>query len=127
MDWLRKLLGRKQVNPEEYERVTCDVCDGTGRLLLSRKARDFTPTGNFRNLHCPVCHGRGWRPVRKPDEQPTERQATRRPPDGETVGRPEAVASEDAAVVSAFEANAAAAVPDVPSAPTPPSAPPGMP
>jgi DnaJ-class molecular chaperone len=57
MGWLRKLLGREQVNPEEYEQVRCDVCGGEGMTMLGSPVH---PADQHTTSHqCWKCGGKG--------------------------------------------------------------------
>ena len=64
MDWLYKLLGRERLNPEEYERVRCDVCDGKGATLSSSHGQY---EGHVETHQCWKCHGKGYRLVKRTD------------------------------------------------------------
>lgn len=118
MDWLRGLFGLERLNPEDWERVRCDACRGTGGIR-TRGA----------NVHwCWKCHGKGWLMVRRAAEVPN--------------GTPTAHAS-DAAEVRPVAAGPLAGMPDAtpsdrsddplpldpldaPQAPTAPSPPRGL-
>jgi len=64
MSWLSRLFGRKPgVNPEEYERVRCDICHGTGVKISG-------PSSGVDDQHvmthrCWKCHGKGWLAVKR--------------------------------------------------------------
>ena len=63
MTFLRRLL-RKDINPEEYERVRCDLCRGTGLPIVNGR-----PTAGWLvPRHCGRCHGKGWLLVKKTEE-----------------------------------------------------------
>ena len=67
MDWLRNLLGRRR-NPEQFERVRCEVCNGTGLVLQT--GAPGGPAGNQqrgRIPHCGKCRGRGYVMVKRPE------------------------------------------------------------
>ena len=69
MDWLRKALGRTPpLNPEEYERVRCDLCLGTG-LMIERTTPDGSRPVQIKApmRHCKKCNGTGYLLVKKPD------------------------------------------------------------
>jgi hypothetical protein len=69
MDWLRKALGMApQLNPEEYERMRCDLCHGTG-LMVERTTPDGSRPTQFKAplRHCGHCHGKGYLLVKRPD------------------------------------------------------------
>jgi len=63
MDRLRKLLGRERVNPEEYERVRCDVCGGKG---VNQQLGAFGTSGSIHA--CGKCHGEGWILMKRPEK-----------------------------------------------------------
>ena len=54
-----------QDHPEEYERVPCDLCKGTG------SASDLLAPDESRYLgtRCPICYGVGWLMVKKDPEE----------------------------------------------------------
>lgn len=65
MDWLHKLLGRERLNPEEYERVRCDICDGKGMTMLGSPVH---PSDQHITSHqCWKCHGKGYLLVKRSD------------------------------------------------------------
>ncbi len=66
--WIRRLLSRPQVNPEEYERVRCDLCNGTGIWIGLREhsLSEPNPVGFYAGDHCPKCCGEGWLTVKRP-------------------------------------------------------------
>jgi hypothetical protein len=123
--WVRHIFPRtlaaREVNPEEWERTPCERCDGTGRLLQSRAARDFTPTGSFRNLVYPECRGRGWRQVRRPDERPVERYPSGRQAEPPAKERPLGEQPQPTRVESKPEEELSAYGMIPPTAPTAPS------
>lgn len=66
MDWLNRLFRREGPwNPEEYERVRCDVCGGTGRSTTFQLGRDFTKEGL--RQPCGKCRDKGWLMVKRED------------------------------------------------------------
>jgi len=103
-------VASRSVNPEEYQRVRCDVCHGVGQS----RGRMFAGPG------CWKCLGAGWVYVRKPREdyaplpvwqapaelQPADR-ATQAPATEPSVDRPH---SDETPIV-----------PSAPTAPTPPT------
>ena len=59
MSWLGRLIGRgPQMNPEEYERVVCNQCDGTGHPKTAWSA--LYPSARDWREPCFTCHGRGY-------------------------------------------------------------------
>jgi hypothetical protein len=64
MSWLSRLFGHKSdVNPEEYERERCDICQGTGVKISG-------PSGGVDDQHvmthkCWKCRGKGWLAVKR--------------------------------------------------------------
>jgi DnaJ-class molecular chaperone len=62
MAWLARLLGREQLNPEEYERARCDECDGKGVLLSLSHG---TYEGHVETRTCWKCHGKGYLIVKR--------------------------------------------------------------
>jgi DnaJ-class molecular chaperone len=66
MTWLRRLFGKEPINAEEYERVRCDVCGGTGIRTASATPAD-PRSGAFqpRVRACGKCHGKGFVPVKR--------------------------------------------------------------
>ncbi len=65
--WFDRLLHRQTRNPEEYERVRCDLCSGTGIWLglQPHNATEPNPVHFYRGDHCPRCHGDGWLEVKR--------------------------------------------------------------
>ena len=62
MGWLRGLFGAT-LNPEDYERVRCDRCDGTGHpptgwTVLHPSSRDW-------RIPCGKCRGKGYIMVKR--------------------------------------------------------------
>ena len=55
-----------QDHPEEYERVPCDPCKGTG---FARGLAGPGPERSYLANRCPVCHGEGWLMVKKDPER----------------------------------------------------------
>jgi DnaJ-class molecular chaperone len=63
MSWLDRLLGRELLNPEEYERVRCELCDGKGIRMGAR-----APADHRERFHtCKECKGKGYVLKRKPE------------------------------------------------------------
>lgn len=61
MSWLRNLFGT-EINPEEYERVRCDLCNGTGLAM----GPDGRPSLGYKvPRHCGRCGGKGWLMVKR--------------------------------------------------------------
>ena len=114
MDRLRRLFGRgRQLNPEQYERVRCDRCNGTGKKPWT------SGTGYFSVIPCGSCDGKGRLLVptdaddahHRPEDHPgpvTDAQRTTAGPHAE---------ADTAADVRQSD------LPDVPDAPTAPSPP----
>jgi len=50
------------VNPEEYERVRCDVCDGKG---VNQQLGAFGTSGSIHA--CAKCSGKGYLLVKRPE------------------------------------------------------------
>jgi hypothetical protein len=69
--WARRLLRPPQVNPEEYERVRCDLCNGTGIWIGLREhsLSEPKPVGFYEGDHCPKCCGEGWLRSSAPDRE----------------------------------------------------------
>ena len=66
VNWLSRWFGHNaSPNPEEYKRVPCDLCKGSG------SASDLLAPGESRYLgtRCPICHGAGWLMVKKDPEE----------------------------------------------------------
>ena len=59
MTFLRRLFGKKPINLEKYERMPCDLCDGSG-LFGDAAGAHGNPS-----RRCPRCHGKGWLLVKK--------------------------------------------------------------
>jgi DnaJ-class molecular chaperone len=64
MGWLLRLLGIEPFDSEEYERVLCDRCRGTGypqnrHTLLYPSQQNWT-------VRCGKCNGKGYVVVEKP-------------------------------------------------------------
>ena len=55
-----------QDHPEEYERVPCGPCKGTG---FARGLAGPGPERSYLANRCPVCHGEGWLMVKKDPER----------------------------------------------------------
>jgi hypothetical protein len=75
VSWLRRLFERDpQLDPEDYARVRCDACDGTGLPLRSR--RDSWGSMPFVDRrgdpHCVKCYGKGYIMVKRKPEVPRE-------------------------------------------------------
>jgi hypothetical protein len=71
MSWLDRLLRRSSpLNPEEYERVRCDLCDGTGRSIAFKLGQGFS--GDGLRCVCGRCHGKGWLMARRDDGEGRE-------------------------------------------------------
>ncbi len=56
---LRMLLSR--LNVAAYERVKCDLCNGTGFELVDGKPRYHRGSP----VHCQMCHGKGWHLIKR--------------------------------------------------------------
>ena len=108
MGWLQDLFG-KSLNPEEFERVRCDRCDGTGH----------PPTGysglhsEYRNygIPCGKCHGKGYLMVKREAEVLRDAPGPRRD------------AVTDSATSVAEDALGERLPPESPDTVTPPAAP----
>jgi len=61
---LRGIFARKRFNPEEYERVRCERCDGTG-LILNGPGNVQMNEARVRHQKCGKCLGRGYVLVKK--------------------------------------------------------------
>ncbi len=62
--WLRRIFGHGHKNPEDYERVRCDRCNGTGLILDlpgNVKANQYRAPAP----KCGRCHGKGFVLVRR--------------------------------------------------------------
>lgn len=118
MNWLTRRLGRHaSPDPEEYKRVLCDLCNGTGGARPFLTHEEAIYPGNY----CPRCHGQGWFMVKQdPDElRGMFVNATR------AVSEAPSATPESPGDVPVDERR----VPetgDAPSAPTAPTAPKGM-
>ena len=144
MGWLRTLFGRGRVNPDEYERVRCDACRGTGlrsadagtaippsRPIIDSQAAYVSalshPSMSTQNV-CRKCDGKGWLTVRRgsdevrnrPEEHPNAVADAERVTGGSFD---EAPAAEGGGQPNLSQAAVAPAAPDVPVAPTAPSPP----
>ena len=64
MTFLRRLFG-KLLNPEKYERVQCDACDGRGVVLSTLLTQ--VDGGHVETHRCWKCHGKGWLMVKRSD------------------------------------------------------------
>jgi hypothetical protein len=120
MSWLGRLLGRDpQLNPEQYERVRCDRCDGRGHPPLPYRPGDVTY--NMR-VPCGKCDGKGWVLVRRDADD------VRDMPEGHigiAMDAPQA-ASGVLPEVTVAETGEQPALPDAPLAPKAPEAPRGL-
>ena len=106
-----------QYHPEEYERVPCDLCNGTGggRGLLTPEEAIYP--GN----RCPRCHGQGWLMVKKDPEE------LRDTPPKATVADSEAPrATPGSSGEVPEDERHIPEIGDAPTAPTVPTAPDGM-
>jgi hypothetical protein len=66
MNWLSRWFGRDpSPNPEEYKRVRCDLCNGTGGARTFVTHDEAVYPGNY----CSRCHGQGWLMVKKDPEE----------------------------------------------------------
>ena len=63
MGWLHRLLGIQPFDSDEYERVVCTRCRGTGYPRNSYTV--LYPTLRVWGLRCGQCHGKGYVVVRK--------------------------------------------------------------
>jgi hypothetical protein len=124
MDWLRKLVGRgPQLNPEEYERVRCDRCHGTGRAQQFGGGWDTSC-----EIPCGKCHGKGWLMVRRQPDEPHETPhehpsaaADAEPDTGRSLD--DAPTTEDGGRRDLPHAPVAPSAPDAPGAPPVPDPP----
>jgi DnaJ-class molecular chaperone len=64
MSWIDTLLGRKSYNPELYDRVQCEACNGTGLPTWGGRPH---PSRRGERAACPQCGGKGYTLVKKPD------------------------------------------------------------
>jgi len=109
MNWLSRLIGREPPpNPENFERVRCRTCSGTG--LVAR----YNPNAMHR---CWRCHGKGYVMVARAAEELSDA----------TVQSQTATTQDDEArevsAAAVDEQSGATDLPDAPSAPTAPSPP----
>ena len=71
MTFLRRLFGKEPINPEEYERVRCELCGGSGVRAASTMPRPLVRSFDSgvayrpRVRKCGKCHGKGWLLVKK--------------------------------------------------------------
>ena len=64
MTFLRRLFG-KDINLEEFERLRCDACDGTGKAKRLSGKHVFYST----ITPCGKCHGKGWLLVKRAEAE----------------------------------------------------------
>ena len=60
-----KLLRRSAHDPEQGERIRCDLCGGTGIWTPSPGLPDQSLMHRYHGGHCPRCHGKGWLEVKR--------------------------------------------------------------
>jgi len=112
--------GEPQMNPEEYERVRCELCHGSGHFWQVPDANGRP--GPILRGNCPDCHGKGWLMVAK---DPAEsRDTPGEHPSATFDGQPPKMGSPDEA--PADSADGRPDLPDMPGAPSAPSPPGGL-
>ena len=68
MTLLRRLFSQRTINPDEYERVRCDACHGTGQREAMFHMSPLPGVVSVdREPKCLQCDGTGWLLVKKPD------------------------------------------------------------
>jgi hypothetical protein len=120
MGWLQNLLSRGR-NPEEYERLRCPVCDGTGLPAFgghSHSSNSMAPP------HCARCGGKGWLMVKRQPEEDELHDSLESRPSFAVDGQPASAGAVDETLT--VDAGGSPGLPDVPDAPTSPTAPKGL-
>jgi hypothetical protein len=110
-----------QDHPEEYERVPCDLCKGTGSASGVTSGLIVQHESVYLGNRCPMCHGEGWLMVKKDPEE------VRDTPSKAAVAASDAPgATPESSGEVPEDERRAPETRDAPTAPTAPTAPDGM-